>query len=259
MKQKQALLLVSFGTRFGRELQKSIQSIEKNICSVFPEMPCFYGIAGELPANAKSDTEQSPIRNVRKVLEELEQDGYDQVICQPLYLTQGREYGKVLSLAAPFAQRLTMFVGLPLMTSQQDCETVASGLMHWIAPPEQNEAIVFVGHGTPDSTNAVYTMLEDTFHSGGWSQVYVGTLSGKPTQVLQGLKQQPNRKRVRLYPLMLTAGVHARRDVDGLWRSCLEKEGYEVNTVLRGLGEIPEIGVLFARHAAEARELVPEK
>ncbi|MDD4434083.1 MAG: sirohydrochlorin cobaltochelatase, partial [Parabacteroides sp.] len=41
---------------------------------------------------------------------------------------------------------------------------------------------------------------------------------------------------------------HAVNDIDTEWKSALEKEGFRVNTNLRGLGEIPMIQDLFIEH-----------
>ena len=49
-------------------------------------------------------------------------------------------------------------------------------------------------------------------------------------------------------PLMLVAGDHAKNDMAGEWKEQLEASGFEVNCVLKGLGEYPEIREIYCEH-----------
>ncbi|MCI5144521.1 MAG: sirohydrochlorin cobaltochelatase, partial [Candidatus Electrothrix sp. AR3] len=65
-------------------------------------------------------------------------------------------------------------------------------------------------------------------------------------------------KKVLLKPCMVVAGDHALNDMAGTdpkeesWKMILEKKGFEVIAVKRGLGEQDSFAELFVRHAAEA-------
>jgi sirohydrochlorin cobaltochelatase len=55
---------------------------------------------------------------------------------------------------------------------------------------------------------------------------------------------------------MIVAGDHANNDMagngDGSWKSIFESKGYQVETIIKGLGEYPGIQAMFVRHAGEA-------
>ncbi|MBQ1464661.1 MAG: sirohydrochlorin cobaltochelatase, partial [Ruminococcus sp.] len=57
-------------------------------------------------------------------------------------------------------------------------------------------------------------------------------------------------------PLMVVAGDHAHNDMAGdeedSWKSVFEAEGYEVECLLRGLGENEAIRQLYTEHAQAA-------
>ena len=59
-------------------------------------------------------------------------------------------------------------------------------------------------------------------------------------------------KEVVLAPFMIVAGDHAKNDMAGddpeSWYSQFKDEGYEVKTVLKGLGEYEGIRSLFIDH-----------
>ena len=55
-------------------------------------------------------------------------------------------------------------------------------------------------------------------------------------------------------PFMVVAGDHAKHDMAGdedSWKSELEEAGYEVRTILKGLGELKGIRNLFVEHIEE--------
>ena len=51
-----------------------------------------------------------------------------------------------------------------------------------------------------------------------------------------------------IVPFMFVAGDHAKNDIAGDWKDELEKKGYKVNVLLKGLGEYPAIQELFIQH-----------
>ena len=63
-------------------------------------------------------------------------------------------------------------------------------------------------------------------------------------------------KRVVLQPLMVVAGDHAHNDMAGeeedSWKQRFEAEGYEVECVIRGLGEFPAIREIYVAHTKSA-------
>jgi sirohydrochlorin cobaltochelatase len=89
--------------------------------------------------------------------------------------------------------------------------------------------------------------------------VFLGTIEGFSglEDLLPELKGC-GAKVVRLLPFLLVAGGHAENDIVGQspesWKSTLEREGFEVATDLRGLGESPEIVSLFLEHTRNALE-----
>ena len=130
--------------------------------------------------------------------------------------------------------------------------------MESIPAPEADEALVFMGHGSEHFANSAYALLEYALHDRGWDRAFLGTVEGYPTldQVLRRLRECSGVRRVRLQPFMVVAGDHAANDMAGeeeaSWKSRLEREGYTVECVLRGLGEYPAFRALFAGHALAA-------
>lgn len=64
-------------------------------------------------------------------------------------------------------------------------------------------------------------------------------------------------KKVVLLPLMIVAGDHATNDMAGdeedTWKTAFTNAGYEVECVLRGLGEYAGVQQIIVEHAAAAQ------
>ena len=63
-------------------------------------------------------------------------------------------------------------------------------------------------------------------------------------------------KKVVLQPLMVVAGDHANNDMagdeDDSWKSILTKEGFEVECVLKGMGELDSVQQMYVSHVQNA-------
>ena len=102
--------------------------------------------------------------------------------------------------------------------------------------------------------NAVFTILQDTLRKAGADNYYIATVEGEPE--LEDILPQicgKGFKKIILAPFMVVSGDHARNDLAGdredSWKSIFLKKGFEVETVLCGIGEWEEVQELFAAHA----------
>ena len=118
-------------------------------------------------------------------------------------------------------------------------------------------AICFMGHGTEAESNQVYTKMQETLKAAGHDNYFVGTVEATPSldDVIAAVKAG-GYKKVVLRPLMIVAGDHANNDMagdeDGSWKTEFEKAGFEVTTVVEGLGSVQAIQDLFVAHAQAA-------
>ena len=51
--------------------------------------------------------------------------------------------------------------------------------------------------------------------------------------------------------MLLVCGNHTKEDIAGTWKDALEKEGYTVSVLMRGLGELQPIRSIFLEHIAD--------
>ena len=111
-------------------------------------------------------------------------------------------------------------------------------------PAEAGGAVVFMGHGTEHFANAAYPALQTALRLEGREDVYIGTVEGWPG-LADILRQLGGPRRVKLLPLMLVAGDHARNDMAGTWKQALEEAGHTVSCSFTGLGELPWVQEMY--------------
>ena len=118
-------------------------------------------------------------------------------------------------------------------------------------------AICFMGHGTEADSNEVYETLQETVAAEGYENYYIGTVEASPSleDVLE-LVNAGDYKKVVLEPLMVVAGDHANNDMageeEGSWKTEFEAAGYEVECLMKGLGELEEIQQMYVAHTQAA-------
>ena len=256
---KKALLAVSFGTSYRETLEKTIARIEADLAAALPERTLFLAFTSGMILRKLERRDGLHIDDVPQALARLAAEGYEDVLIQPTHILNGDEYEKLCAQAAPWGEKFArLAVGMPLLTAAEDYRAAADALMEALPAPAADEALVFMGHGSEHFANAAYALLEYTLHDRGWKRCFLGTVEGYPAleEVFRRLAEHPEIRRVRLQPFMVVAGDHATNDMAGAeedsWRSRLERAGYPVECVVRGLGEYPAFRARFAAHARAA-------
>ncbi len=193
-----------------------------------------------------------------EVLSALKEEGHGWAVVQSLHVLCGHEFDRLVQVAQDAPVRTA--VGLPLLSSPQDFDEVATALAPDLAAGE-GEAVVLAGHGTDHPIWCAYEALEQRVRRVAGPRVYVGLVEGAPGagEVLERVAADGCRK-VRLVSFMLVAGRHFLEDLaggEGSWKARFEEQGLEVTLDPRGLGVRDGIAEVFCRHIAEALDAIP--
>lgn len=261
MKQKQdtAILVVSFGTSYNDNRKVTIDAIEQAIAEAFPDYPVRRAFTSQMIINKLKKRDGLHIDNEAESLQHAAADGFRKLAVQPTHLMNGTEYHDLLRDVKAHSDLFDAVVmGEPLLTDPEDFEQVAAAMAEDTKVlTDEKTAVVLMGHGTGAEANRVYFDLQDELKKQGHHNYFIATVEAVPTldDILPALKAGGYEKIV-LQPLMIVAGDHANNDMasddEDSWKTILEKEGYEVQCVLRGMGQIPAIRKIFARHAERA-------
>lgn len=253
------LLVLSFGTSYNDSRRLTIGAIENDLEKAFPDYAVRRGFTANIIIDHVQRRDGILIDDVDAALNRAVNNGVKTLVVQPTHLMHGLEYDELVEAVSEYADAFEQVVfGEPLLSSDEDFSRVEKAITEWTAEYDDGEtAICFMGHGTEAASNAVYQKMQDLLTADGYTNYFVGTVEAEPSleDVLAAI-QAGNYKRVILEPLMVVAGDHANNDMAGneedSWKTAFEAAGYEVECLLRGLGENEAIREIYVEHAQAA-------
>lgn len=257
---KQAILVVSFGTSYNDSRDVTIGAVENAIAKAYPDYEVRRAFTSQIIIDKLKDRDGLEIDNVTQALDRAVSDGVKTLVVQPTHLMDGYEYTDLKDELDKYNDKFdTVVIGAPLLTSDEDFEAVIKAITDKTASyVDGNTAIAFMGHGTEAASNAVYAKLQQMITADGYKDYYIGTVEATPSidDVVAALNAAGSYDKVVLEPLMVVAGDHANNDMagdeDDSWKSVLESEGYEVECIIEGLGQIEAIQNLYVQHTGAA-------
>lgn len=253
------LLVLSFGTSYNDSRRLTIGAIEGDLEKAFPDFSVRRGFTANIIIDHVQRRDNILIDDVDAALERAVNNGVKNLVVQPTHLMHGLEYDELVKEVGNYSDAFDQVVfGEPLLNSDDDFVRVEKAITEWTASYDDGEtAICFMGHGTEADSNEVYQKMQDLLTKDGYTNYFVGTVEAQPSldDVLAKV-QAGDYKRVVLEPLMVVAGDHANNDMagdeDGSWKKTFEDAGYEVECLLRGLGENEDIRAIYVDHAKAA-------
>ena len=263
---KDAILVLSFGTTFKDSRAKTIEATVEAIKAAHPGVKVVTAFTSHIIIDRIKDNEGLEIPTPEKALEQLKAEGYTRVAMTSLDIIPGMEYtykDAVYNLHKNDFKKMTF--GTPLMYWQgqegQDDDITATmqALSTQFPKMGKKDAVLVMAHGTPHPANAYYAVMQDRLNELGYSNALIFSVEGWPhlDTVIPQLKAK-GIKNVTLMPLMMVAGDHANNDMAGdepdSFKSILEQEGFKVSAYIHGLGENAAVQKLFVEKADQAWE-----
>ena len=260
---KDAIVVLSFGTTYKETRAKTIDATAKAIQNAHKGVKVVTAFTSHIVIDHIIENEgKSDYKTPEETLDELKKEGYTRIALVSLDVIPGMEYNYDVGV---FHQYKTQFKAMTLGTS----------LMYWMGQEEQPDdvletmqamnfpkykkgtAIMVLAHGTPQPANAYYSVMQAKLKAMGRNDVHIYTVEGWPRleDWIDKLKKHKVQK-VILMPLMMVAGDHANNDMagdeDDSHKKILEAAGFQVETVLKGIGENKKIQQLYVERANDA-------
>ena len=267
---KKAILVVSFGTTYLDTRKLTIDIIEERIREKFKDYEIRRAFTSNTIIKVLKNRDNILVDTPSLALQKLKDDGYEDVIVQPLHLIAGDEYKYVMQAIKAYEKYFKKIVaGRPIMFYKpfdqdlpDDYEILVDAVKDIIP---NGERVIFMGHGSNSVANACYSCLQLLLWDKGYSNTYIANVEGYPSieNVIKRIKNQDKNlikesPEVILIPLMIVAGDHAKNDMAGKsdlsWKNILEREGFKVNIYLHGLGELKKFQNIYIKHIEDAIE-----
>ncbi len=210
---------------------------------------------------------------------DLQNYGYHNIVVQPTHVSMGEEfldlntYVKALMEMGTFKKPKykpfqKVALGRPALGTYgtkfpytDDIATLAKAMAPDAKKAAKEKAgLVYMGHGNeffPGNGGAYLEFASKMRKIYSGVVTVIGNVEGFPgiEDVMESLRLY-GVKKVVLKPFMVVAGDHSMNDMagdeDDTWKSILVKNGFEVITVTRGLGENDDFADIFVNHAIDA-------
>lgn len=253
-----ALVVVSFGTSYNDTRELTIEATEKVLADAHPDYEFVRAFTAQIIIDKLAERDGLEIFNVEEAMEYLVENDFGTVLVQPLHVMNGAEYDDLMAVVEEYEENFAdIKVGAPLLTSTEDYENVVEVVAEEMPELKEGEALFLMGHGTHHFANAAYPAMDYMFKYKGYEDVYVGTVEGFPMidELMEQIEDK-DYKKIYLMPFMIVAGDHANNDMAGdeedAWKMILKAEGYDVEPVLMGLGQMEGIQQMFLEHLEAA-------
>lgn len=212
---------------------------------------------------------------------DLQNDGYDTIVIQPTHISMGEEFLDLLTYVNALMNMGTLkkakykpfhkvVLGRPALGTygpkhpySEDIDKVAEVMASDVELALKEKAgLLYMGHGNeffPGNGGAYLELASKMRRIYPDVVTAIGNVEGYPAieDVIEILNMY-GVKKIVLKPFMVVAGNHSLHDMasdeEDSWKSILQKNGFEVIPVAKGLGENDKFAEIFANHAADAAE-----
>ena len=260
---KDAIVVLSFGTTYKDQRTKTIDATAKAIQSAHPGVKVVTAFTSHIVIKHITENEgKCDYLTPEQTLDQLKREGYTRIALVSLDIIPGMEYKYDVALFHEYkTQFKKMTLGVPLMywQGQEDQRDDVMQVMQSLHLPayKKGTAILLMAHGTPDPSNAYYSVMQEKLRAMKRNDVHIYTVEGWPRlDDWAGKLKMHKVENIILIPLMMVAGDHANNDMGGdeddSHKVILQKMGFKVETKLQGLGESKRIRDIFVERANEA-------
>lgn len=262
---KTAIVLAAFGSRH-KSAADSIEHITERVRAAYPDYPVRLAYTSKIIRGHMKKAGEK-IESVPEALDKLLAEGVTHVVIQSLHLIPGMEFHELLGLANEHMLKDGGFtrveVGFPLVAGEADMQEVADIILS-IAKEGQgeNDAVLFMGHGTRHDGAIYYESLHRLFQ-GSDKSVHMGVMEHNTKAGIDVFIERFKKdgvKKARLLPFLFGAGWHVARDMigdgDNSWKSRLEEAGIQCEAVLKGAGEYDRLVNIWLKHLDDALKRV---
>ncbi len=287
---KKGILLAAFGSSYPRA-QSALDNIEHMTKEAFPEVPVRWAYTSRVVRRAlakEGEQFDSPVMALAK----MEDEGFTHVAVMSLHTIAGVEFHELRSVVSAFQDMKSnlqqVSLSSPLLGSPEVMKRVRDSMLENL--PEgrsEDEAVIWVGHGSYHPSNAFYQALayelqrkdENVF------MATLGCLGGSPS--FEDVKEEIKAKGIEkayLVPFMSVVGAHTIRDVAGKdnsghdhghnhdhdhdhghnhdnhhhhgesWKERLENAGIQTEVVLKGTGEYDDFVHIWLDQLSQAMD-----
>ncbi len=237
---KKAILLICFGNK---NINIQLDKLEKNIKIEFYEYDIYKCFTSDFFIKKYG-------YSIKEVLNNIFNIGYEEIIFQPLFTIDGKEYEKAIFYINKWKEKFkTIKVSRPLLYSEEDFKMLYNFIKKYYTTN-----VLYICHGTDNKSSYNYKKLFDMFKN---ESIFFANLESKP-YIENIIKDLKNKKitSICIKPFLLFNGKHIEQDIAGnnynSVKNILLKNNIEVKLDLKPLLQYDEVIKIFINHLMES-------
>ncbi|WP_370832283.1 sirohydrochlorin cobaltochelatase [Clostridium sp.] len=249
-----AIVLTAFGSADLDGIKKSIGLLEKDLNNYFSKE---YTVVKSFTSNKiielLKERHDYVVPHLSKVLFNLVNQGYEEVIIQPLHIMSGRDKKLIEEIVDEYKYSVKRLVISKSLFNDDDKSNKESyEIGNIICENIGNNDILLVGHGSKRSSNKLYYVIEDVVKDITHKRVYMAMLEGEKTIdiVIENLINDKV-KNLIVKPLFIIPGKHVISDIstgDGCWLNMLKEKNINVTINENSLLQYEGIRKLYIKN-----------
>lgn len=251
------IIIAAFGTR-GRA-RTSYEQVDTHLKALFPDHDIRWAFTSRI-VRKHLKSRGVNVSPPSDVVATLAKEGHPWVVVQSFHMICGHEFYRLVTDVRHVDCRVS--VGHSLLCTPADHRAVARAMAP-VFDKNDDEAILFVGHGTDHciwaTYSAFYLLLRKMYGKRAFGAM-IETENPTQDSTIKEIRAA-GFQRVRLVPFMLVAGIHFQKDLAGLedsWKTACEDQKLAVSLETEGLtSHIPIIDI-FGEHIRSALAAIPD-
>jgi len=288
---KTAIIIASFGTTVPEAVQ-SIVNIGSRVKAAFPDTEVRVVFTSNIIRSVWEKRSKEPqkwldkgiskeilfTKNLLATFGDLKSQGFKDVIVQPTHLFHMEQYqdltqyvnaiNSIKTIRDKWKPFNKIALGRPALGTIGDAYPYHNDLKRAVKTfagdialaKKKGTALVYMGHGNEVWSTGIYVELQKLMRE-TYPEVktFVGSVEGYPgiEDVKKSLTHYtPEINKLLLKPLMIVAGDHATNDMasdeEDSWKTILTKAGFDVETILQGLGSNNQFADIFIANIKDA-------
>lgn len=251
---RQGIVIVSFGTTYSGTRHKNIEAITRQVRAVYPDAVIAEAVSSTIVRKAMKQRECIDALGTKDALEYMKSQGVTHVAVLPTHVLDGIENNRMKENIAKYEFEFeSVKAADALLARDEDYVNIAKALWESLKDEVGSRTLVLMGHGTEHAADSDYARIENVLREYSHHNIYIATVEGSVTieDVIARMNADKADKHVVVTPFMLVAGDHANNDMAGekdSFASKLTDAGYDVECIIRGIGEYPAVREVYMEH-----------
>lgn len=239
----QAIIIVNHGST-NLEVQKgTMDNLIREVRESFPDSYITTAI-GSKTIKTKLENKSVILNDIKEAIDEVDSIGIKNIKLLTVYVTCGKEYQEIVSIARSYAYNLNLKISFTSPLLNIDNYGIFNDYLMTLRK-EEHDKFILIGHGSRRN-NEDYDNLKIWLEK-NYNDFTLTTLEEIHKDIFfANLEKDMNVKNIVIAPFMILAANHLKNDINNeRFLGKLRKYGFNVNLIKKGLCEYKEINKIF--------------